>query len=62
MTRVDCPVCKCSWYNSPCEQEIAILKRGKCISCLVEAGETYCMDPYEFAYPGHFLWKDPTEV
>jgi hypothetical protein len=45
---VRCPRCKKLWPEG-CEQAIAVMKRGVCISCLTKAGECICMEPYEFA-------------
>ena len=46
-----CPVCKRRDYPEPCEQTIAIKKRGMCIACLVERDESIEIEPYEFAVP-----------
>lgn len=42
-----CPVCDRQWPERS-EQGLAVQKRGKCIICIVEAGQNICMDPYEF--------------
>ena len=44
---VRCDQCDRYW-PAGCEQAVAIRKRGKCIVCLVEFGEHFSMDPYEF--------------
>jgi len=53
---VKCPKCLRTWDKIPCEQSVAIEKRGKCIVCISLSGESICSDPYEFAYPGHEDW------
>jgi hypothetical protein len=42
-----CPVCKRDWEDG-CEQDVAIHKRGKCIACIITAGEHIQVEPYEF--------------
>jgi hypothetical protein len=44
---VECPFCK-QVFLVPSDQDIAIQKRGKCIGCLIIAGEPIDMEPYEF--------------
>jgi len=43
-----CPKCKSEWEEYPCEQSVAIEKRGKCIKCLIKDKEEIQTKPYEF--------------
>ena len=44
----ECPKCKRTWDDDYCEQTVAIIKRGKCLACLIADNDHFETDPYEF--------------
>lgn len=46
-TDLECPQCNRKWCESS-EQGQAIVKRGKCIVCLMQDDERIEQEPYEF--------------
>lgn len=50
--KTKCPKCRREWDEFPCEQSIAIEKRGKCIQCIIDDKEPINIKPYEFQIKG----------